>query len=78
MSTTTEGRQHVVFRGVQEICGFVGINPKRFTHYRTKFGLPVFKTDVESKVWLATYKDLVGWVEERKSAYFNGAGDDRK
>jgi hypothetical protein len=55
---------------VQEISSFVGINPKRFTYYRERFSLPVFKTDEDSKVWLATHGDLVAWIEGRKTAFF--------
>ncbi len=74
MSTTTDshpfGSPSVVCRGVQEICAFVGINPRRFAYYRDNLALPVFKTDQESKVWLATQVDLICWIEERKAVFF--------
>lgn len=74
MSKTTDatavGSPQLIYRGVKEIADFVGINPKRFVYYKDNLGLPVFKTDESSKIWLATHHDLVGWVERRKSVFF--------
>lgn len=62
----------LVYRGIKEISDVAGINPKKFKTYVTQFGLPVFKIDIESNVWLATHDDLVKWVDSRKQAYFDG------
>ena len=69
LSTTTNP---LVYRGIKEISEVAGINPKRFTYYVAQFGLPVFKIDLESNVWLATHDDLAKWVALRKQAYFEG------
>ena len=68
----TQGAPQTICRGVKEIAGFVGINPNRFVYYKDNLGLPVFKTDEKSKVWLSTHADLIGWVEKRKAVYFGG------
>jgi len=60
----------VVYRGVKEISDVVGINHKRFRHYVDNLGLPAFKLEDESNVWLAVHEDLVSWIEARKTAFF--------
>lgn len=67
MSKKIESVTPIVYRGVAEISTAVGINRCRFKHYRVVLGLPVFKADEDSSVWLATHDDLMGWVESRKS-----------
>ena len=62
----------LVYRGVKEISEVAGINPKRFKHYVDRFGLPVFKIDLDSNVWLATHEDLAKWVNRRKKVFFEG------
>ena len=69
MSTLTKP---IVYRGIKEISEVAGINPKRFNHYVCNLGLPVFKIDAESNIWLASHGDLVQWIEQRKSEYFGG------
>lgn len=71
LSTTTKP---LVYRGVKEISDVAGINNKRFKHYVEKLGLPAFKIEEESNVWLASHEDLKGWIEERKRVYFGGEG----
>jgi len=61
--------QPLVYRGVSKISAVAGINPSRFTYYRTRLGLPVFKTDEKSNVWMVTHTDLMGWIEERKKCW---------
>jgi hypothetical protein len=67
MSKKVESAKPIVYRGVVEISAAVGINRCRFKYYRITLGLPVFKADEGSKVWLATHDDLMIWVEGRKS-----------
>lgn len=62
----------LVYRGIKEISEVAGINPKRFAYYVNQLGLPVFRVDQESNVWLATSDDLAKWIDGRKQAYFKG------
>ncbi len=58
-----------ICRGVAEISKYTGINPKRFTYFRVEAALPVFKTDIKSKTWLARCDDLDRWIEKRKQEF---------
>lgn len=68
MSTATS---QLVYRGIKEISEVAGINPKRFKHYVDQLGLPVFKIDSDSNVWLASHEDLARWINRRKEVYFS-------
>lgn len=60
-----------VYRGAKKICEVAGINPKRFGYFVNELGLPAFKIDNDSNVWMATADDLIAWIGARKEAFFN-------
>jgi len=53
----------IVFRGVEEICGAVGIPKRQLSNYVKEHGLPAFK--IAGKEWIATPEALTQWVKEQ-------------